>query len=177
MLRQHIMSTHPPLAPAPPSRFAMLPLPLFPLQPILARIVRKIAAENPSMFNRLGPWVGADFIIDPVNLPFALHLRPDPKAPLMRAVSRRALPPHSALIAGKFLDLLELVDADLDGDALFFSRALRIEGNTEAVVSLRNALDDIDGSIAERVADMFGAPGRMALAALRRAGHVAKRKD
>lgn len=150
------------------------PLPLFPLQPILARIVRRIAAENPSMFNRLGPWVGADFIIDPVNLPFALHLRPDRDRPLLRAVSRRALPPHVAHISGRFLDLLELIDADLDGDALFFSRALVIEGNTEAVVSLRNALDDIDGSVAERVAGMFGPPGRAVLAALRRAGERAR---
>jgi predicted lipid carrier protein YhbT len=158
----------------PAARMTLPPLPLFPLQPVLARIVRRIAAENPSMFNRLGPWAGADFIIDPVNLPFALHLRPDRAAPLLRAVSRHALPPHVAHISGRFLDLLELIDADLDGDALFFSRALVIEGNIEAVVSLRNALDDVDGSIAERVASMFGAPGRGALAMMRRAGERAR---
>ena len=153
------------------------PLPLFPLQPIFARIVRRIAAENPSMFNRLGPWVGASFIIDPVNLPFALHLVPDRDRPLLRAVSRRALPAHVAHISGRFLDLLELIDADLDGDALFFSRAVVIEGNTEAVVSLRNALDDIDGSVAERVAAMFGPPGRATLAMLRRAGERARARE
>lgn len=154
-------------SPLPPSRPGV-PLPLFLLQPLLGRVVRRIAAENPRMFNRLGPWAGRDFIIDPVDMPFVLHLRPDPDAPLMRAVSRRRLPDHVAQISGRFLDLLELVDADLDGDALFFSRDLVIEGNTEAVVSLRNALDDVDGSIAARVADMHGAPGRAALAGLRR---------
>lgn len=161
----------------PAARMTLPPLPLFALQPVLARIVRRIATDNPSMFNRLGPWVGADYIIDPVNLPFALHLRPDRQAPLLRAVSRRALPPHVAQISGRFLDLLELIDADRDGDALFFSRALVISGNTEAVVSLRNALDDIDGSIAERVAGMFGAPGRAVLTALRRAGERARQKE
>ena len=153
-----------------------LPLPLFLLQPLLARVVRRIAAENPRMFNRLGPWVGCDYIIDPVDMPFVLRLRPDPDAPLMRALSRRRLPDHVARISGRFLDLLELVDADLDGDALFFSRDLVIEGNTEAVVSLRNALDDIDGSIAARVADMHGAPGRAALAGLRRMAEKKKVK-
>jgi len=69
------------------------------------------------------------------------------------------------------------IDADLDGDALFFSRALVIEGNTEAVVSLRNALDDIDGSVAERVAAMFGPPGRATLAMLRRAGERARARE
>jgi predicted lipid carrier protein YhbT len=148
-------------------------LPLFLLNPLLARVARRIATENPRMFNRLGPWVGSDFVIDPVDMPFALHLRPDPVAPVLRAVSRRALPEHVAYVAGRFLDLLELIDADRDGDALFFSRELEISGNTEAVVSLRNALDDIDGSIAERVAVMHGPPGRAALKVLR---HMAKKR-
>lgn len=125
------------------------------------------------MFNRLGPWVGQDYLIDPVDMPFVLHLRPDAKAPVLRALSRRRDQPHVARIRGRFLDLLELVDADLDGDALFFSRDLVIEGNTEAVVSLRNALDDVDGSIAERVAEMHGRFGRASLRALRR---MAERK-
>jgi predicted lipid carrier protein YhbT len=60
------------------------------------------------------------------------------------------------------------VDCDLDGDALVFSRELEVTGNTEAVVCLRNALDDVDGSIAESVAEMFGPPGKIALSALRK---------
>ena len=55
----------------------------------------------------------------------------------------------------------------LGGDAAFFSRDLVISGNTEAVVSLRNALDDVEGSIAQDTADLFGPPGRMLLDALR----------
>ncbi|MEH6359793.1 MAG: hypothetical protein V7761_03580 [Amylibacter sp.] len=47
---------------APPKIFARLPdLPLLPLQPILKRIVRCIGAENPDMFNRLGPHTQARF--------------------------------------------------------------------------------------------------------------------
>jgi len=145
------------------------PLPLFLLQPVLARIVRRIGAENPGMFNRLGPHTTARFIINPTNMPFQLLLVPDPAAPVFRAISNRANPAHDARIAGKFMDLLRLMDAELDGDALFFSRELEVTGNTEAIVCLRNALDDVDGSIAERVAAMFGPPGRAALAALRRA--------
>ena len=65
--------------------------------------------------------------------------------------------------------LLELMDSEEDGDAAFFSRDLEVIGDTEAVVRLRNALDDVDGSIAEETAAMFGAPGRAVLARLRRA--------
>lgn len=140
----------------------------FALQPILSRVVRRIAARHPSLFARLGPHQGTDFVIDPVDLPFALHLRPDPQALVFRAVPRAAAPPACAVIRGRFMLLLELVDSEEDGDAAFFSRDLEVNGDTEAVVRLRNALDDVDGSIAEETAGMFGAPGRAILARLRR---------
>ncbi len=145
-----------------------LPFPTFVLRPILKRVAYKIADQNPDMFNRLGPYKSSKFVIDPTNFPFALVLRPDPSDLLLVACDRRSLPMHEARISGKFLDLLRLVDCDLDGDALFFSRELEVSGNTEAVVCLRNALDDVDGSIAQSVAEMFGPPGKMALSALRK---------
>lgn len=138
------------------------------IQPLLTRVVRRIAARHPSLFARLGPHQATDFLIDPIELPFALHLRPDPDALVFRAVSRDAAPAPGALIRGKFMLLLELMDAEEDGDAAFFSRDLEVSGDTEAVVRLRNALDDVDGSIAEETAEMFGVPGRAILARLRR---------
>ncbi len=152
----------------------MPPLPLFLVQPVLRRIVNQIATDNPGMFGRLGPHIKANFIIDPTNLPLVMLLRPDPDNLILKAYSRKNIPEHDAKISGSFLDLLMLVDGDFDGDALFFSRDLTISGNTEAVVCLRNALDDIDTSIATSVADMFGRAGRGALAALRNAAHGKK---
>lgn len=139
------------------------------VQPILSRIVRRIAARHPSLFARLGPHQGTDFLIDPVDMPFALHLRPDPEALVFRALPRDAAPQAGATIRGRFMLLLELVDSEEDGDAAFFSRDLEVTGETEAVVRLRNALDDVDGSIAEEAAAMFGPPGRAILERLRRA--------
>ena len=121
------------------------------------------------MFGRLGPHYAANFVIDPTNLPFVMLLRPDPDDLLLKACPRDNIPAHDAIISGSFMDLLMLVDGDLDGDALFFARDLTITGNTEAVVCLRNALDDIDSSIAASVAEMFGPAGRAALNAIRRA--------
>lgn len=143
------------------------------LQPVLRRVVRRIAANHPDMFARIAPYQKADFLIVAKELPFALHLRPDPDAPVMRAVPKSPLPPCDALIEGPFLLLLNLVDSESDGDAAFFSRDLTISGNTEAVVSLRNALDDVEGSIAQETADLFGPPGRAVLGLLRRRGAAA----
>jgi predicted lipid carrier protein YhbT len=147
----------------------MAPLPLFPLQPLLGLIVRKIAAQRPEIFDRIGPHTGKCFLIDPVNLPFVLILYPDPAAPRLRAVRRHNAPAFDARIAATFLTLLDLVDGRLDGDALFFTRGLIVEGDTEATVCLRTALDDLEGSIADDVAALFGPPGQAALALLRRA--------
>lgn len=138
------------------------------LSPVLSRVVRGIAVRHPEIFDRLGLHGQSDFIIAPRELPFALHLRPDRAAPVLRAVPAAAPPPHDARIEGGFLLLLQLIDGDNDGDAAFFSRDLTITGNTEAVVTLRNALDDIEGSIAAEAADLFGRPGRAVLNRLRK---------
>lgn len=152
-----------------PGEGAVARLACLALQPILSRVVRRIAARHPGLFARLGPHQSTDFLIDPVEFPFALHLRPDPQALVFRAVRRGAAPRAGARIRGRFLLLLELVDSEEDGDAAFFSRDLEVTGDTEAVVRLRNALDDMDGSLAEECAAMFGPPGRAILARLRRA--------
>lgn len=150
------------------------PPPLFLLQPVLALVVRRVARLHPALFDRLGPHRSARFVIDAHGLPFVLLLVPDPENLQFRAIARAREPQSDARISGGFYDLLGLVDGDADGDALFFSRDLDITGNTEAVVCLRNALDDVEGSIAEDVAALFGPPGRAALAALRR---VRERKE
>lgn len=165
------MTAHPDTVPrtAVPARHVLARLSCLIVQPVLTRVVRRIAAQHPTLFARLGPHQGTDFVIDPVDLPFALHLRPDPQALVFRAVPRDAVPPAGATIRGTFMLLLELIDSEEDGDAAFFARDLEVTGDTEAVVRLRNALDDVDGSIAEDTAAMFGPPGRAILTRLRRA--------
>lgn len=147
---------------------ALAPVPLFIIQPALARIARHIARTRPELFDRIGEHKDKQLIIDPLNLPFALVLRPHPQRPGLRACRRSRLPRCDARIAGTFLTLLNLVDGNLDGDALFFTRDLMIEGDTEIVVCLRNALDDLESSIADDAADVFGAPGRHLLSMMRK---------
>jgi len=143
------------------------PVPLAAWQPLLHRIVSAIMRNRPELLDRLGDHRSKRFLIDPTNLPFALSLRPDPERLSLKAVPRRAPGRHDACISGTFLTLLDMVDGRLDGDALFFSRDLKVSGDTEAIVSLRNALDDMEGSVADDAAAMFGPPGRMVLRGLR----------
>ena len=138
--------------PLPLLRF--LPLPL--LQPILSLIGTQVARKQPDVFLRLGPHAQKSFVIDPTDLPFVMVLKPRPEAPSLSAWRRGDVPYSHAQIAGSFLDLFDLIDGSLDGDALFFSRKLRVTGDTEAVVALRNALDDVDGGVVESITRSFG---------------------
>src|SRR5450759_3342112 len=102
------------------------------------------------------------------NAPSVL-LAPVP-LPLLTAHRRHERPAHVAAIAGTFFNLLDMIDGSLDGDALFFSRDLQVSGDTEAVVALRNALDDFEGSALDSVVASFGplsGPAGLALSVVR----------
>ncbi|HXQ82582.1 MAG TPA: SCP2 sterol-binding domain-containing protein [Xanthobacteraceae bacterium] len=145
-------------------------VPLALLQPLLARIATHVARSRPELFARLGPHTDKLFLIDPIDFPFVLLLRPNAARPHLTASRRFARPRHDAAIAGTFLDLLGMMDGSLDGDALFFSRDLRVSGDTEAVVALRNALDDCEGSALDSIVSAFGplsAPLQLAISSLR----------
>ncbi len=148
----------------------LAPVPLALLQPIFSRIAAHVAISRPELFNRLGPHAGKRFLIDATDLPFVLVLTPLRERPLLTAHRRHEHLKHDAAIAGTFFNLLDMIDGSLDGDALFFSRDLKVSGDTEAVVALRNALDDFEGSALDSVIASFGplsGPAGLALSAVR----------
>ena len=138
----------------------MTKLLLLPLQPLLARMMGRVVGEFPGIFDRLGAHARKRFVIDARELPFLLLLEPDPARPSLRAVPRRPLPHCHAQISGPCRQLARLANGEMDGDAMFFSRDLHISGNLEAVVCLRNALDDVDGSVMDCICGMLPEPGR-----------------
>jgi len=168
-----------PLAPAlrqiPLVVLGLLPLPA--LQFLFDRMVQHVARAQPRLFARLGVHAQKTFLIDPSDLPFTLLLKPRPEQPQFQVCARRDRRATDARIAGGFFDLLAMLDSSVDGDALFFSRGLRVTGDIEAVVALRNALDDLDGNIVEVAAEAFGPmsrPATLAFSALRALGGRAR---
>lgn len=140
-------------------KYVAAPVPLPLVNIVLKRLVRSIAKNRPELFRRLEGHHDKKFIINPINLPFSMCLRPDPRHPELVAYRRWSAPQYSAKISGSLLTLLGMIDGRYDGDALFFTRDLRVEGDTEAVVCLRNAIDDVEGSVADDVAAFFGPTG------------------
>ena len=106
------------------------------------------AAAIDSVFGFVIAWVltryrfpGVRLMDALIDLPFAFVLEPKPRRPLARAV--RELPAGlDASIRGPLAGLIGMAEGTLDGDALFFSRVLWVEGDVSAALALRNAIDD-----------------------------------
>ncbi len=144
-----------PLFPA-AGAFALRFAPLFPLSLAGQRLTRTLARRHPALFKRLGAQASKVFLIDPTDLPFVFVLTPRPDAPGFRAERRTEAVKWDARIAGRLAALIGMVHGAFDGDALFFSRDLRIEGDTEAVVALRNAIDNEEIDLAREAAALLG---------------------
>jgi len=132
---------------------------LLPVQPLLKRIMKAIILDHPTIFDRLGPYKQCSYVIDAGRLPFLLLLRPDPSDPCLSALTRGPAHPCDARITGSCAQLARMAAGRGDGDALFFSRDIHITGNLDAVVCLRNAIDDLDGSIMDSIWGMLRGPG------------------
>ncbi len=132
-------------------------LPLAPLQRLLGAAMRITKAKHPGIFDRLLDYTGQSVGFDPVDLPFCFCLQLDEDTPKLQACRSfdRGVKPVS-VVRGTLLSLLDLLQGRVDGDALFFSRELVIEGDTELVLALRNAVDAAEIDLVEDFVDLFG---------------------
>lgn len=116
---------------------------------VLTAAVRGVAGRRPEVFERLGDARRAEFVIAPTDFPVAFRLRPDGPAGQVRVVRRDDPEPCAARITGPLVLLLSLLDGSADADAAFFSRRVRIEGDTDATVALHNTLEAAELSLAD----------------------------
>jgi O2-independent ubiquinone biosynthesis accessory factor UbiT len=156
----------PPFSPVLLLGLALRPVRPAVLQPVFDALLRLVRSRHPDILERLEAYGDRIVCIDPVDLPFALLLEPNPEQP--RLTVRRFVDADEvhATIRGPLETLIALAEGKVDGDALFFSRQLVVEGDTEVVVALRNA---IDGAGIDLVADLASALGPLANPAQRAA--------
>lgn len=157
--------TIPALSPVLLLGFALRPAPRPLLRAGAAYAMRALLRTHGSVFERLEGLANPCFLIDPVDLPFRFHLctaLPRPRLDILGEGEEPA-EPVAATIRGSLPALIDLLEGRVDGDALFFSRALSVEGDTGAVVALRNAVDGAEISLVDdllRPLGPIGAPAR-----------------
>lgn len=127
----------------PVRRLLLLPGPRHLAEAALNRLAGLLARLHAGMLERLADFAGATCLIVPRDLPvaFLLTLQPAPQPPRLELVDATATEAR-AIIRADLATLLQLLEGRIDGDALFFSRDLTVEGDMEVVVALRNAVDD-----------------------------------
>ncbi len=146
----------PPLSPVLVAGIALKVMPLAALNPLLEKAIQVMLDRHRDVFERLRCLDNVTFAIDPTDLPFVFILAPDINAPRLEAVYSLDDVDVTASIHGSFTVLTMLLEGSVDGDALVFSRDLIIEGDTEAVLALRNAVDGGNIQIKEDLASVFG---------------------
>ena len=140
---------------------ALRPAPRPVLQAAASLAMAAMRLRHFAVFERLEDIENPVFLIDPTDLPVALLLDarlPAPRLTVLREGDDPATP-AAATIRGPLPALIELLEGRTDGDALFFSRALAVEGDMAAVVALRNAVDGAEISLVDDLLQPLGPLG------------------
>jgi predicted lipid carrier protein YhbT len=157
-----------------PLRLLARPARLLPLGPMLTHGVRRLARRRPELFERLGSHRTARFLIEPTDLDYGFLMVPDAEAAVV-TLTKKGRPPESDVrVRGPLLTLLGLLDGTFDGDALFFNRAISVGGRTDALVALRNAIEDAELTPSVLIG-LSGEPARIVDTAVRETLAAARR--
>ncbi|MFC7331866.1 ubiquinone anaerobic biosynthesis accessory factor UbiT [Rhodocista pekingensis] len=152
-------------------------LPAAVLQPAIGLAINHLTHRHPGILEALADLGSDTVVIDPIDLPMAFLVRLENNHLSVRCLDAKwAVIKPKSRIRGRLDVLIGLVDGTLDGDALFFSRDLSVEGDTRAVVVLRNALDGAGLDMIEEVRSALGPLGNPALRLLDMAGGLLRRR-
>lgn len=146
----------PPLSPVLLAGFVMQRPPAAMLQLLLRAAMRVMQRRHPGVFERLGVLDGTLILIDPVDLPVCLAMEFAAGGHDLRVAGASDEARASAIVRAPLLSLIDLMEGRRDGDALFFSRELVIEGDTEAVLVLRNTVDGEDIDVIDDLTSSLG---------------------
>lgn len=132
--------------------FALRAVPLPVIQKSVEKISENMQKKYPHFVERLADLEEPSWLINPIDMPFAFYLDVKDKHLKIKALRKEGeMPEAAAFIHASLPNLLKMMNGSSDGDALFFTRDLNIEGSTEAVVALRNAIDATGVDVAQEI--------------------------
>ncbi len=144
-------------------RFLLLPGNRHLTEHLLNALTALLVRRHGALPERLTDFAGATCLVAPLDLPIALliTLQPPPQAPRLQLVDPARMDSAGvkqprATIRADIATLVELLEGRIDGDALFFSRDLVVEGDMEVAVALRNAVDDAGIDLIADATSAFG---------------------
>ncbi len=148
--------TTPPFSPILLGGLLMRAIPTELIQPVADGLARRLQDRHPGIFERLSPLGPRRFLVDVVDLPWNFLLSVAESEGRVEVLRKDADEAADATIRAPLKVLFGLLDGSIDGDAMFFTRDMSFEGDTEAVVALRNALDGADIDLIADLAESLG---------------------
>lgn len=133
-------------------RIPILIMPLPVVETIANLAYQRVMARHPTLFERLEDYRDRMFCFVATDWSVAFLARPSEGRISVRRLSAGST--ADVRVEAPFAVLLRLLQGDVDGDALFFSREINVTGDMEALLALRNSLDD---ARIDLVGDIFGA--------------------
>ncbi len=115
-------------------------VPLAVVQRVVGLVFAQAMKQHPRLFDRLGDHASKRYRFTPADLNWSFVIRPSLRH--IKVYRKDNAPAVDAAASGPMVTLLALLEGRLDGDAVFFSRSLTLTGDMEAMLALRNALDD-----------------------------------
>lgn len=137
-----------------PLTLAIDRLPVALVQRVVVGAFHRALKQHPDLFDRLGNEAKKRFCVAPTDLDLVFLVHPESR--FIRTFRKASTPRADASISGPMLTLLALLEGRIDGDAVFFSRSLSVTGDMEAMLALRNALDDCSFDLPRDLAGMAG---------------------
>lgn len=131
---------------------ALIPIPA--LESVVQRVFARVIKAHPGLFDRLADHAAKRYAFLPSDLPIGFLV--EPAIPRISVYRKERAPASDACMTGEFVLLLALLEGRIDGDAVFFSRDLTVSGDMEAMLALRNALDDCEIDLPADLARMGG---------------------
>lgn len=125
-----------------------------PVEALLTRALRRLGRDRPDVFDRLGDCRTAGFVISPDNMPVAFRMVPDGDRGVISVVRKGRPGLGATTISAPLSVLLSLLDGGTDADSAFFSRRVRVAGDTGTAVALHNTLEAAELTLA----DVLGLP-------------------
>jgi len=127
------------------------------LYPFVDAAMATMRRRHRDLFARLAPLAGATFLIEPTDIPLRFLLRLSTSGATLTPLSRdEPMSPATVTVRAPFTVLIELLEGRRDADALFFTRDLVIEGDTEAALFMRNVIEAADIDVTADLIAGFG---------------------
>jgi len=131
-----------------------------------AALLAAMRRNHPGLFAVLGECRPTRILVELTDPPRRFRLQYGGGAPSLIVVEDEGELAADATLKGGLEAMMALLEARVDGDALFFNRELVVAGDTAAIVTLRNILDRETIDVVDEASSLFGPLRRMARAAI-----------